>query len=287
MNNTKKLTPFAVLITIIGVLLWPLFSHIDMLYWTCKYAAMATCMFYAGCLIAAYLKDIHSKRFIIPVAIATCVCILQKHVIQLFLSYDQSREYLDTIKEYAIILQVTYLAGFVLLGILVSSLYKTQKIAIISDETNSNISPRVTNKIFWKNALIASVFFFAYMLLEKHYYVLRTSFVSWIYNLAVIPLVIMLICIHKCTISKPVQKIGANMPRPLLFIAGMSPGAILLSTLDINANIWQVLTIVPIFAYTISLVIRIFITFLVIVFDKTRLGNIEWKEIFLGAPYIR
>ena len=293
MKHPSNLTPFAAFIAIVGVILMPLSKLGSVYAWPCGRIAVSVCFFYIGCLCAEWLKGKLTRKWLVIIGVAAAMCLGQKYV---FESVTQGPPY-DHIYWYhrylSSLIWVMYYLAFLLAGMIVNSpaLVSLKKFADGGPE-GAMLLPhpfRSSNGRFWKDLISGVICFVLYMVMSilpyitEFYLTASKALILSIRIVSVIPWVATLIYVYRCVISEKITALTMQFPKLTMFIAGLCPGAIIL-TLTNYANQWSIAAFIalPIMAYILSVLWRFSIRLLRGLYKLLTSKEFGWKEVFLG-----
>ena len=291
MINISRSNSFATFITIVGVILMPL-SRLGGIYaWPCGRIAVSVCFFYVGCLCAEWLKGKLNLKWLVTIGVAAAICFGQKYIFESepqFPIHDHIYWYHRYLSSLAWLI---YYLSFMLVGIIVNSpaLVPLKKFADGGPE-GAMLLPypfRSSSGRFWKDLINGAICFVLYMVMSilpyvtEFYTTASKALILSIRIVSVIPWVATLIYVYRCVMSEKISDLTMKFPRVTMFIAGLCPGAIILTITNYAnfGNIFVALIALPIMAYILSVLWRFSIRLLYKLLISKDFG---WKEIFIG-----
>ena len=292
--NFRNLTPFAAFITIVGVILIPLSKFGGVYAWPCGRIALTVCLFYLGCLIAEWLKGKLSRGWLIGLGIAAAICFGQKYLFEPAIHYHPYDHIYWYHRYFSSLDWLIYYLSFMLLGVIVNSSHPVPLRRLADDGSEGEMILtypfRSTRERFWKDLISGTVCFVLYMVMSilpyvtEFYTTASKSLILAIRVLSVIPWVGTLIYVYRCIMSEKISVLAQELPKLIMFIAGLCPGAIIL-TLTNYANFGNNLAAFiafPIMAYILSVLWRFSIRLIYGLYKLFVNKDFGWKEIFIG-----
>ena len=293
MKHPSNLTPFAAFIAIVGVILMPLSKLGSVYAWPCGRIAVSVCFFYIGCLCAEWLKGKLTRKWLVVIGVTAAIGLGQKYIFEAVTQnppYDHIYWYHRHLSSF---IWVMYYLAFIPLGMIVNSpaLVPLKKFANDGQDGVLALSYpfRSSNVRFWKDLISGVICFVLYMVMSILPYVpeffttASKSLILTIRVLSVVPWIGTLIYVYKCVMSEKISTLTIKLPKLTMFIAGLCPGAIIL-TLTNYANQWSIAAIIalPIMAYILSVLWRFSIRLLLGLYKLLISKDFGWKEIIIG-----
>lgn len=293
-TNQYLLTPFAVFIAIVGVILMPLSKLGGVYAWPCGRIALTVSFFYVGCVIAEWMKGKLSRNWLVTIGITAILCFGQKYIYesaaQLY-PYDHIYWYNRYLSSFD---WLVYYLSFMLLGIIINSPYPILLRRPADDKPEGSMlwtyPFRSNPERFWKDLVSGTVCFVLYMVMSilpyvtDFYTAASKSLILSIRILSVIPWVGTLIYVYRCLMSEKISALTLKVPRLAMFVAGLCPGAIFLIITNFvySRSILGILIVLPIMTYILSVMWRFSVRLLIGLYKLIINKDFGWKEIFIG-----
>lgn len=282
----KNLISFAAFITIVGVIVEPLSLLGGVYSWPCGRMAVAVAFLYMGCYIAGKWSTKIDRKWRIRLLCATLFCFAQKYCLEnIIITPPYDRAYIFNYRIASSIVWLLYYLAFVFIGLIIHSPVSLP----LNDIAYPVQSPR---ERFWKDFVSGVMCFALYMvmsilpLIPAFYTVASKGLTLTVRILSLIPWIATLIYVYKCVMSETVSKWISNMPIFTKVVAGMCPGAIFILLINLCHTIteWWYLEFLVLFAlaYVFSVIYRLAVKVLLVLYKALVNGKFVWKEILIG-----
>ncbi len=294
MKYLYSLTPFTIFITIVGVILMPLSRFGGIYAWPCGRIAVSVCFFYLGCLCAEWLKGKLNLKWLVTIGVAAAICFGQKYVFESEPQFPIHDHIYWFSRFFLSLSWIIYYLSFTLVGMIGNSpaLVPLKKFAGDGPEGAMLMTYpfRGNEKRFWKDLISGVICFVLYMVMSilpyvtEFYTTASKALILSIRILSVIPWVATLIYVYRCVMSEKISALTMKCPRLTMFIAGLCPGAIIL-TITNYASFWGRLAAfiaLPIMAYILGVLWRFSVRLLRGLYKLLISKEFGWKEIFVG-----
>ena len=286
MKNNTNLISLAAFITIVGVIVEPLSLLGGVYSWPCGRMAVAVAFLYMGCYIAGKWSTKIDRKWRIRLLCATLFCFAQKYCLEnIIITPPYDRAYIFNYRIASSIVWLLYYLAFVFIGLIIHLPVSLP----LNDIAYPVQSPR---ERFWKDFVSGVMCFALYMvmsilpLIPAFFTVASKGLTLTVRILSLIPWIATLIYVYKCVMSETVSKWISNMPIFTKVVAGMCPGAIFILLINLCHTLteWWYLEFLVLFAlaYVFSVIYRLAVKVLLVLYKALVNGKFVWKEILIG-----
>lgn len=286
MKNNTNLISLAAFITIVGVIVEPLSLLGGVYSWPCGRMAVAVAFLYMGCYIAGKWSTKIDRKWRIRLLCATLFCFAQKYCLEnIIITPPYDRAYIFNYRIASSIVWLLYYLAFVFIGLIIHLPVSLP----LNDIAYPVQSPR---ERFWKDFVSGVMCFALYMvmsilpLIPAFFTVASKGLTLTVRILSLIPWIATLIYVYKCVMSETVSKWISNMPIFTKVVAGMCPGAIFILLINLCHTLteWWYLEFLVLFAlaYVFSVIYRLAVKVLLVLYKALVDGKFVWKEILIG-----
>ena len=286
MKNNTNLISLAAFITIVGVIVEPLSLLGGVYSWPCGRMAVAVAFLYMGCYIAGKWSTKIDRKWRIRLLCATLFCFAQKYCLEnIIITPPYDRAYIFNYRIASSIVWLLYYLAFVFIGLIIHLPVSLP----LNDIAYPVQSPR---ERFWKDFVSGVMCFALYMvmsilpLIPAFFTVASKGLTLTVRILSLIPWIATLIYVYKCVMSETVSKWISNMPIFTKVVAGMCPGAIFVLLINLCHTLteWWYLEFLVLFAlaYVFSVIYRLAVKVLLVLYKALVDGKFVWKEILIG-----
>lgn len=297
MKNNTNLISLAAFITIVGVIVDPLSLLGGVYSWPCGRMAVAAAFLYIGCYIGGKYATKIDRKWRIRLLCAALFCFAQKYCLEnIIITPPYDRAYIFNYRIASSIVWILYYLAFSFIGVIIHSPVSLPLNDIADDspkEAQIVIYPAQSpRERFWKDFVSGVMCFALYMvmsilpLIPAFFTVASKGLILTVRILSLIPWIATLIYVYKCVMSETVSKWISNMPIFTKVVAGMCPGAIFILLINLCHTLieWWYLEFLVLFAlaYVFSVIYRIAVKVLLVLYKALVNGKFVWKEILIG-----